>query len=139
MIQKKPPPSSIASTRPGASQLISRIGQGIRGLTCRITLLLPHNAHLLLKKYPCVRQHMAFHVIDQRQYVRPRCLTAVDDEVRMLDGDLGVSDPVALQPQLLNETSSPFSRRILEDRARVRVGQWLPFPATAIQVAHLLP
>src|SRR5919109_3909303 len=125
MNQKRPPPSNIASTRPGASQLISRIGQGIRGLTCGITLLLPHNAHLLLKEYSCMRQHMSFHVVDQRQYVRPRCPTAVDDEVRMLDGDLGVSDAITLQPQLINEASSPFPRRILEDRARIRVGQWL--------------
>src|SRR5919108_3444337 len=109
MNQTKPPPSNIASTSPGASQVISRIGQGIRGLASRITLLLPHNAHLLFKEYSCVRVHVAFHILDQRQHVYHRCPTAVDDEVRMLDGDLRVSDAIALQSKLIDEAPSAFS------------------------------
>ena len=32
-----------------------------------------------------MRKHMAFHIIDQRRDISHRCLTAVDDEVRMFN------------------------------------------------------
>src|ERR671936_2074043 len=78
-------------------------------------------------------------MIHQGEHLVGGSLSEVDDEIGMLLRYCRRSDAVALQTELIEETSGALSRRILKDRAGVREGKGLAPPAIAIEPSHLLP